>query len=1370
MSNDKVMERAQIIDWFASSDNKDKASKVIDVYASLYLLCNNIKQYGVDVCREHGYELTCASIEKKYGTTQARCVAVMVSDDAINTIGAVLLSYADNFKQSDKYANASAFIKLYKNGEIKDYVDSIRKDAPAIQFNMKAVRIVASVGVPMSFSMVKNTENENKTDATNVTSDINSKTDKKLFEKIESQFGAEISKTIEVIKSVYTGLFASGYGVIEPDGLMCDGEVSGAFLYLSTEVDGVKTGISRAKLEETSYLDDVYNAFKVAMGIKESNSRIITLEQISKGYNYFPYKLLEFAFGKCASDDANVASGTYKRHSNSKMWHSRNDSDKSGYLDAVIVPSLRKDLANVLYAHVKSMEARGINVGTREGFQEVKVGVQSLMESIIKAYCPCVIVSENSEGRFKVRISDIDAKLTHGRSPRLGVAVREKLKINMLDAVGGTMEKGVDPVNCVQLSEDGSILEFEVIRNSKLCGAVPLFAYKALDKLKEQGETVSWDNIILGRAEDDSVYMGNNGSTKVNFNGNTVAMHISAGSRSGKGVMTLNILASALASNIPVFYLDSKPDVGALMRGLAPNCETFAIQGGTYDGKYDDMKLFSQNSEIVKDWKKNIPTYALNVSTDPFGNWTSAQYFKALDFCIYLMSKVGTGELNNYGINVGTDNMVVVVDELWRFLNSFTPLLNALKAKRPTDSKVEKNEATDLQLYAKKFTDWQYEAVMSWKGAKNATLRGNKPTLIIIYQELEGKTSKTKYGPDVLDDGPHGNSSVYRALLEMGTEALVGYSKTKPHEITKTAKGSKYLTYANRYFAYVGDIENQTESDAEFFKPFLILNNSEETGENNKYVEQMKGQMRDNGLNVDKVLEAHRCDNGELRGEMGFANYIKSMGNDNINATLKMSLDIAYNVLEKMGYFRESGNTTVFEYLFDMRPEYLLTWGQMNDALLYGSISAKSSEETLKYEFGTASEFFGEEEPMNNRIEIDSKAVIGDNFDNRYAQEFSGKAEFKQADIFDSRDNELIKALNEEGEFVEEFDTIENTSRDIEIDNTGYVDNNRHSEGDEIVKEDEPSEYYDEANELEVSFDGTELDETNKPLSSVSADRATYVDNKNPRRACNLRNGKQLDNSNCIDCRAAEVSPFMERMYSRSSRGILKYRKKLWGDILKQVSRGEGAIKRVDVALVKISGNIMFVNKKILNLSGIIGGDTAIDLCNIVNFEMLFKEFPGIVQLMIDKDVYSAATIEYNSNNPEDEMFKSAKTLMSLYVVGFDKPFNRADILAGKRATELEKAKKKIEVGNEISAMCMVDKEAKILNNKRAYNTPAGFNQKVALFNATKSNFGRVKNNLVGAKKKRPVRAAFWGLATVLTGAISVPFWAISKINGRRNR
>lgn len=98
------------------------------------------------------------------------------------------------------------------------------------------------------------------------------------------------------------------------------------------------------------------------------------------------------------------------------------------------------------------------------------------------------------------------------------------------------------------------VVEVNVIFNQDAYSQDMLFAYMVLDTIGEQGIKPSWSNVILGRDMEENFMTYNFKDS----NNSAVALYGSKGS--GKGVMTLNLISSALADDCILTYMDAKPD------------------------------------------------------------------------------------------------------------------------------------------------------------------------------------------------------------------------------------------------------------------------------------------------------------------------------------------------------------------------------------------------------------------------------------------------------------------------------------------------------------------------------------------------------------------------------------------------------------------------------------------------------------------------------------------------------------------------------------------------------------------------------------------------------------------------------------------
>ena len=196
--------------------------------------------------------------------------------------------------------------------------------------------------------------------------------------------------------------------------------------------------------------------------------------------------------------------------------------------------------------------------------------VDDLLRYLYKNLTACILVCSfrKHEGDyigFKFRGTDIDHRIP------LDISVTEEIINNTFNGYTGerctpdaeNREAAVlEPVVCLGGRDKYTVIDIQHKFKPAIVNAEPLFAYKALDSVKNSGKEVRWEKVILGRRDDDSILSA---GSEINFRTNFFHWII-AGSRSGKGVMTLNLLAAAISSGKPVFYLDNKPDMASMFR------------------------------------------------------------------------------------------------------------------------------------------------------------------------------------------------------------------------------------------------------------------------------------------------------------------------------------------------------------------------------------------------------------------------------------------------------------------------------------------------------------------------------------------------------------------------------------------------------------------------------------------------------------------------------------------------------------------------------------------------------------------------------------------------------------------------------------
>ena len=128
-----------------------------------------------------------------------------------------------------------------------------------------------------------------------------------------------------------------------------------------------------------------------------------------------------------------------------------------------------------------------------------------------------------------------------------------------------------------------------------------LFAGDVIDSFIESGNIPSWSHALIGKKEDGSLFfwdgfMDPNRAGPINR-----CYTIYAGSRSGKGIMTSTLIASALADGRQVFYTDGKPENGAALGMIAWEKGREAY---VFDGQKEGQEPFAGAMENYTNGKR----------------------------------------------------------------------------------------------------------------------------------------------------------------------------------------------------------------------------------------------------------------------------------------------------------------------------------------------------------------------------------------------------------------------------------------------------------------------------------------------------------------------------------------------------------------------------------------------------------------------------------------------------------------------------------------------------------------------------------------------------------------------------------------------
>lgn len=525
------------------------------------------------------------------------------------------------------------------------------------------------------------------------------KEDKSVEDYIEkaSYYMTKYGGQLENLGKVYTSLFESGYSVRKPTGILCtEGIISLTGIgKLNKLTDTSKSQTASAKPVYASNKDItiklLYRLFGEKMKFYESDSRSISAisNDILEAYNepnkplvYFPYKMLEFAYGRKAPKGTNANSkNTYTAQAVANSW--------SEYYDKELKDSLERQLGNCLGQLSEHLE--GLNKSERE----IEDTIQDFTIYFIQCFSLCILIPDfrmvnRRPMVLKVRVSD----------PRNNLGMVNLMPEIIQEVYGGA--RGKEPItqDIAVYGEDAIVKEYAHEFNQTLSQAMPIFAYKALEVLLSQGEKPDWNSMVLGQYENGSILRNGinldvaghdaKGGTQVQINLKKYLSHvISAGSRAGKGVTTLSFLTNAIASGKAIFYLDRKPDMASVLKRFVNEDEgkdlppqgMFVLNGSDW---LEDMDSFRQwenaNSFILQE---HIPDYVI----DLFGAnrndlWYGAQfgdlfYMRAFKLIFGLIiARNSHKEILGDPQSGGMEGIVLIADEVTNFQSGYQRLLD----------------------------------------------------------------------------------------------------------------------------------------------------------------------------------------------------------------------------------------------------------------------------------------------------------------------------------------------------------------------------------------------------------------------------------------------------------------------------------------------------------------------------------------------------------------------------------------------------------------------------------------------------------------------------------------------------------------------
>lgn len=708
--------------------------------------------------------------------------------------------------------------------------------------------------------------------------------DKELLDLIlnDTLISSYVQETLDVILTTYKVLFQDGFGLRPYYGVL-SGNSTQAGYYIN-DSDRLAHD-SRSN----SIFMRVFDELSRSMDVVINNSRQFDYKAVLESGKpvYFPKKILEFAMGRSLTSELSL--DIYKPFENVNSY----DDYEKQYVKPMMLAELQKIVYEVCVDN-------GFTTLEELAKSQTARVLESTLDKIQRSYCTAIVISDyNNLGdkinSIAIRASNTTERVKPTDTKALFSGLSGNKKAVFMDAIVISDGQFINADSSKPLPYD--ILEFRHNFDSALAQAEPLFGYKAVEMFKRRNQEISWRNILIGESLSSTPLFCGYGEGKLPIQGQ-VSHNMMAGSRSGKGVMTMNILSCALASNKAIFYIDRKPDMAVMFQELTQG-SMFIVNGGQYEKVNDPEKLFGETSEAVRGWNNpvNMPDYVFKLLGSPrtySGTFGDMVYWRAMMLCfsILVARVVYSSDEAIYNKLGGKDGVVFVFDEFknWQVMfeskyfhsdgvfcnknriskqdrnaydKGIMDIANKMDEIGSDDIKEEKRRKLEREVFAKEnelssiitpekvyctqLMD-KYEDTIRLCSEKtsagfygNAGEEVNNIDLFVIGQHIEISGVDgifERRDSELYNTNEHNKGrSLMRGLIDtFKHDWFMGYNQDGDNQkcylgaSNAGSKANKYVT-GMQYWAYCNgasleSLRTSCPSDAIFFKPYLVLNNS----------------------------------------------------------------------------------------------------------------------------------------------------------------------------------------------------------------------------------------------------------------------------------------------------------------------------------------------------------------------------------------------------------------------------------------------------------------------------------------------------------------------------------------------------------------
>lgn len=1211
-----------------------------------------------------------------------------VAKDLLKLIQANPKSYMQ-FSDRDnvKIAYYSLEVILGGNDEklkekLNEYISLYSFVPSSLESNRKAGYFEAITGLVSKLGNSKgtlfDTSGYASLDDEDVSTELNCSLDVKSF------LDEMIQTVVDDIVKMQSSLYEAGYNGMTPDGVLWKvGE-------LSAEPSVDKENGTRAKYNFTQKTNP--SLLKIYRFInKSTNGQFdlsnydghmkVNITNILKGCYYYPHFQVRNSCGLLGLDTS------------LDRWLAKNKKSKVGSLkelSSYVTEEVTKGIKACLCANQDTLGLSKITDVTE--LMDNKQ-IEKIFSQFRRAFTTCALVSESKKDVvLKLRICT-------GSDDIGDIFSRERLEAAIKS---GDICNKYTKLSDWRLDVSGRILTVTFIMDERRYNSFPFFAANVLESIKKNGGP-SWSRVIIGRDSDDKMFTLNLEDPK-----NRV-LAIIAGSRSGKGVLTMKIESDARALGIPVLYFDYKPDMAKTYYDIAQRfgCETFAFDGLSLTAELGrDFNVLYNYDQVPQEIRDTI-------AGADFGNPDSGKdggsaifdvkeftYFTSYVRGVQLVCKLvelrakaikNGGKADNFTLEqLGGNRVLVVLDEIEKFClyadtllrkNGYLDTIKARVIQNLVASGMTEKKAKEHKCLAwfDNYKNWVDNVFGSLEAKDKAEIGESWVNIVILAQSTNIDNTWGIIGQKL-------STLIVNGIKFCGNGSNLGGGSSKYGSGGCPPEWREKLP--SRYFIIQKQGGgNVIESGSSLVKTYFLLNEVyNDDGSESKFVKDMFSSL---GSDAESVRKEITMEDGKLNPALGYFGYIKELTgltDEQLGQTFQKSFDIGTLIAtQTMGY------NSLYECMYDLGSfvagsEVYESYNEAENSNKNNSEeSAPASTSTPSVDSILANLRSEDDEvidiDLNQRTNHNSQQeVVRDviDFDLSSAREESSNSgvDYSGYDVSSTgygdtsvQETQVSQAINSQ---IDDLGFGESDGdEEIDDDSIVYGDEDDYYEEDtpevvappvqpirqpepvqEPIRQTEPVRVPEPIQEpvrqqepVRVPEPAPEPIRQPEPIPEpVRVPEPLPVNVNHPRETTaftrdangnvsvnknNISNYSTLSANNSIDCRSIQNARVFRNAskLARTARGAKTFKEDSCRYIFGLIDANIGLSNVTKVSLVNES---ITVNNKILDLNGIVGGDTGRKLSDLMSFKVFNNKFKSITYLEINGAFMDNYILEFN--------------------------------------------------------------------------------------------------------------------------------------------